>query len=266
MNSFYDIDFAQLYKQHLIACRYHDVTAEKWDKKAVKFAETFVEKENSYTRQFLDKMKIEPTDSVLDIGSGPGTLAIPLARLCKQVYALDFSEGMLQLLARYQQQLGLSNIIPIHKSWNDPWDDVPQADIVIASRSTLVADLDEMIDKLSAKAKKRVYLTAITQPHFLDSGIFDAIERDALGFPTYIYLLNRLYQRGIQAELSFLQGAEGEFQGETYQDLQNAVEFSLGALTELERQKLQAFYQQKQQSRQKISHGQARWAFISWQV
>lgn len=87
MNSFYDIDFAQLYKQHLIAYRYHDVTAEKWDKKAVRFAETFVEKENSYTRQFLDKMKIEPTDSVLDIGSGPETLAIPLARLCKQVYA-----------------------------------------------------------------------------------------------------------------------------------------------------------------------------------
>ncbi|MCT8742366.1 rRNA adenine N-6-methyltransferase family protein [Glaesserella parasuis] len=170
MNSFYDIDFAQLYKQHLIAYRYHDVTAEKWDKKAVRFAETFVEKENSYTRQFLDKMKIEPTDSVLDIGSGPGTLAILLARLCKQVYAF------------------------------------------------------------------------------------------------YIYLLNRLYQRGIQAELTFLQGETGGFQGETYQDLQNAVEFSLGTLTELERQKLQAFYQQKQQSQQKISHDQARWAFISWQV
>lgn len=94
-------------------------------------------------------MKIEPTDSVLDIGSGPETLAIPLARLCKQVYAF------------------------------------------------------------------------------------------------YIYLLNRLYQRGIQAELTFLQGKTGGFQGETYQDLQNAVEFSLGTLTELERQKLQAFYQQK---------------------
>lgn len=107
-------------------------------------------------------MKIEPTDSVLDIGSGPETLAIPLARLCKQVYAF------------------------------------------------------------------------------------------------YIYLLNRLYQRGIQAELTFLQGETGGLQGETYQDLQNAVEFSLGTLTELERQKLQAFYQQKQQSQQKISHDQAR--------
>ncbi|AGO16725.1 methyltransferase domain-containing protein [Glaesserella parasuis ZJ0906] len=44
MNSFYDIDFAQLYKQHLIAYRYHDVTAEKWDKKAVRFAETLLKK------------------------------------------------------------------------------------------------------------------------------------------------------------------------------------------------------------------------------
>ncbi|AUI65992.1 MULTISPECIES: class I SAM-dependent methyltransferase [Glaesserella] len=266
MNSFYEIDFATLYKKHLVACRYHDVSAEKWDKKAVAFGEKFVEKENSYTTQFIDKMRIDPTDSVLDIGSGPGTLAIPLAKRCQQVYALDFSAGMLQLLSHYQQQLGLNNIVPLHKSWNDDWADVPQADIVIASRSTLVADLDDMIDKLTAKAKKRVYLTAITQPHFLDSGVFQAIGRDAIGFPTYIYLLNRLYQRGIQAELHFLQGASGEFQGENYQDLQNAVEFSLGTLTEQERTKLQQFYQQREQSQQKITHGQAQWAFIEWEV
>lgn len=264
MNSIYDINFAELYQQHLRTCRYHDVSAAKWDKKAVKFAETFVEKENPYTTHFLQRIQLNSNETVLDIGCGPGTLAIPLARRCQQVYALDFSQGMLSLLRQYQQQLGLYNILSIQRAWQDDWSDVPQADVVIASRATLVSDLDEAIDKLTAKAKKRVYLTAITRPHFLDREIFHAIERDDLGFPTYIYLLNRLYQRGIEAELYFLPSPTSAFQGE-YQDFENAVEFSLGKLNNAEKTKLFGFYQRKQQQNQPIQQGQDKWALISWQ-
>ncbi|QIM62826.1 hypothetical protein A1D29_05720 [Pasteurellaceae bacterium Orientalotternb1] len=266
MNTFYDINFAKLYQQHLALCHYHDVSAQKWDKKADKFAETFVEKENSYTTQFLNKLSIKPTDSVLDIGCGPGTLALPLACQCQQVYALDFSQGMLALLQKYQKQLNRPNIQTLHKSWNDNWDDVPQADIVIASRATLVGDLDDAVNKLISKAKKRVYLTAITDRHFLDDGIFTAIEREAIGFPTYIYLLNHLYQKGIQADLQFIEGCAGQFQGKSYQDLENAIEFSLGELSDTEKQKLMHFYQTRQKNNLPIKHGQRRWAMISWQV
>ena len=30
----------------------------------------------------------------------------------------------------------------------------------------------------------------MTQRHFLDEGVFEAIGRDDVGFPTYIYLVN----------------------------------------------------------------------------
>ena len=44
----------------------------------------------------------------------------------------------------------------------------------------------------------------MTQRHFLDEGVFEAIGRDDVGFPTYIYLVNRLYQKGIHANMSLL--------------------------------------------------------------
>ena len=50
--------------------------------------------------------------------------------------------------------------------------------------------------------------------------------------PTYIYLLNRLYQKGIQANLNFIETESGCFQGESYEDLLASVEFSLGELSE----------------------------------
>lgn len=266
MKTYYDIDFAQLYQQHLTLCDYHDVSRQKWDKKASKFAETFVEKPNDYSAQFLAKMQFEADDSILDIGCGPGTLALPLAKQCRQVYALDFSQGMLDLLVKYQQQLRLNNIQPLNLSWQDDWQKVPQADIVIASRATLVGDLDDVVNKLIAKARKRVYLTAITERHFLDDDIFSAIGRSPLGFPTYIYLFNHLYQKGIQAELQFIEGCAGEFQGESYQDLENAVEFSLGTLTAEEKQKLHQFYGDRVENHRPIKHGQRRWAMMSWEV
>ena len=53
----------------------------------------------------------------------------------------------------------------------------------------------------------------------------------------YIYLVNRLYQKGIHANVSFIETESGHFQGETFEDLLNSVEFSLGNLTEKEKTK-----------------------------
>ena len=80
--TFYDIDFNALYKQHLIACNHYNLPPEKWDKKAVKMAENLVGKVSRYNQQLLETMQVQPDESVLDIGCGPGTFAIPLAQQC----------------------------------------------------------------------------------------------------------------------------------------------------------------------------------------
>lgn len=261
-----EIDFNALYLNHLKACKHYALPPDKWDKKARNMAEKMVGRASIYNEAMLKAINLQPDETCLDIGCGPGTLALPLAQMGKAVYALDYSQGMLEVLSEFKAEQGLTNLHLLHKSWNDDWADVPQADVVLASRSTLVDNLDEMIDKLCAKAKKRVYLTSVTQRHFLDDGIFEAIGRHDVGFPTYIYLLNRLYQKGIQANVNFIETESGRFQGETFEDLLAAVEFSLGELTQQERHALADFYQQKQQRQEAISHGQRKWALIWWQL
>ncbi len=83
-------------------------------------------------------MNVQTDETVLDIGCGPGTFAVPLAQQGSTVYALDYSNGMLDCLAQFKQKFGLHHLTTFHKSWADNWDDVPQADVVLASRSTLV--------------------------------------------------------------------------------------------------------------------------------
>lgn len=260
------IDFNELYQAHLRACNHFNLPATKWDKKAAKMAENLVGKPSRYNQTLLEKIAIGKDETVLDIGCGPGTFALPLAQQCLAVYALDYSEGMLAQLSKFQQQLNLSNITPLHYSWSDDWTEVPAVDVVLASRSTLVDDLDDMIEKLCVKAKKRVYLTSVTQPHFLDEAIFKAIGRDDCGFPTYIYLVNRLYQKGILANVNFIESDSGRFLGESFEDLLASVEFSLGPLTEEEKEKLASFYQAKMEKGEPIKHGQTKWALIWWEV
>jgi len=56
---------------------------------------------------------------VLDIGCGPGTLALPLARLGARVTAIDISEQMLKLLEKNAAEEGLNIEKTILSGWSD---------------------------------------------------------------------------------------------------------------------------------------------------
>lgn len=62
---------------------------------------------------FLD---VSEKDVILDIGCGPGSLTIPLAKICKEVYALDATLPRLRFLDIRRRNEGLDNIIPMHAS------------------------------------------------------------------------------------------------------------------------------------------------------
>jgi SAM-dependent methyltransferase len=62
---------------------------------------------------FLD---VTGNDVILDIGCGPGSLTIPLAKTCKKVYALDATLPRLRFLNIRLRNEGLNNVIPIHAS------------------------------------------------------------------------------------------------------------------------------------------------------
>ena len=66
----YDINFAELYQQHLIACNHYNLPPTKWDKKAVKMAENLVGKPSAYNQQLLQAINVQADETVLDIGVG----------------------------------------------------------------------------------------------------------------------------------------------------------------------------------------------------
>ena len=60
--------------------------------------------------ELVDILELDATKSVLDIGTATGSLALELAKLCKQVYAIDISEPMLVCARKKAERFGLDNI------------------------------------------------------------------------------------------------------------------------------------------------------------
>lgn len=90
--------------------------------------------------------------SILDIGAGTGTIAIPLAQKGANVTAMDISESMLAALNEDAKEQGVSEKVHTHQS---DWDSFPlqkKYDIVIASMTPAISD-EQKIDKMLSATK-----------------------------------------------------------------------------------------------------------------
>jgi ubiquinone/menaquinone biosynthesis C-methylase UbiE len=58
----------------------------------------------------IDAIGIKSMDSVLEIGTGPGRLAIDLSFICQNVYAIDISEPMLEYAREEAKKQGRNNV------------------------------------------------------------------------------------------------------------------------------------------------------------
>ena len=96
--------------------------------------------------------------SILDIGSGTGTIAIPLAQKGAHVTAMDISESMLAALNEDAKEQGLSAKVSTHQS---DWDAFPlnqKYDIVIASMTPAISDLQKIEKMLGATTGLGIYV------------------------------------------------------------------------------------------------------------
>ena len=85
-----------------------------WDERAEVFDRDM--KNNEYIDRVLEKVNITPNSTILDVGCGPGTLAIPLAKRAKAVTALDLSKKMLQCVTKNAKLESLNNITCLQKT------------------------------------------------------------------------------------------------------------------------------------------------------
>lgn len=200
-----DIDWDLLWKNARERKSWTGKTAKDWDKKAPSFAKR--NNDSPYSTLFISRLPLSPSLSVLDFGSGPGTLALPLSSRVNSITAVDYSKTMLDILDDSCQKHNISNITTVHGAWEDNWDHLGLGtyDITIASRSMGVEDLRMAITKLNNHSHGHIVVTDRIAPSPFDPEAFKAIGRDFESGPDYIYTLNTLYNLGIHASVDILQ-------------------------------------------------------------
>lgn len=178
---------------------------EDWDRNAKSFAER--NEDSPYAALFLTRLPLDTSMTVLDIGAGPGTLALPLAERVASVTAIDYSQQMLDLLRQRAEDKKLTNIHTINCAWEDDWKTLHVGihDLAIASRSLGGENLRGALQKLDDHAGKYVFITDRIAPTPFDPAAFKAIGRPFDSGPDYIYTLNILYTMGIHPNVQILE-------------------------------------------------------------
>lgn len=255
------IDFGRLYRDHLALSGRSHKSAAAWDARAAGMAAKALD--SGYASAFVARMNLHGAQSLLDVGCGPGTIALAVASRLQRVVGLDYSRAMLDAMQAQAAARGLQGVEALHRAWEDDWSDVPVCDIAVASRSTTVQDMAAALEQLRAKARLRVYLTHLVGGHFTDPLIQQVIGRALPTVPDYIYVLNILHRMGLHPELSYLTQENRLAGAPDWDEFARRVAWSMGSLDEAETARLRAWYERA--TPQQRAGAPMRWAFISWE-
>jgi FkbM family methyltransferase len=221
------IDWNELWKLTMMSSSLktrHGETSNHSDKFAKQCNQYIMQsKGKERTEMEISKMILNQEYSVLDIGAGQGRLGIPIAKHVKKVTAIDPSSAMMEYLKENIAREGVKNIECINKRWEDvrPGIDIEPHDVVIASHSLGMFDMQEALKKIDAAAKRCVYLFANVGGR-RDEVLWNAIygEKQPTQQLDYIHLCNILHDLDIYANVEILD-SELELQFDNLDDAVN---------------------------------------------
>lgn len=257
------INFSAMYREHKATTDFKGKTSSDWDEKSADMAASVIN--SPYVNDFISRMNITGDEVVLDIGCGPGTLAIPLAKRVKEVIAVDFSEGMLEELKAYAAREGVTNIQTYHIGWEDNWSALEQADIVVASRSMEVPDIKASLSKMSAHALRACYLTYKVGGSFVDMNILDYIGKKVKTKPDYWYIPIILYAHGHLPRVDYIETGRGSVRSNTEDEFVESLIWSVHTLDEEQQHKARQYYREIVVAQNRPPRA-VNWAFIGWET
>ena len=172
----------------------------------------------------LAAMQIPAGSTVLDIGAGPGTLAVPLALAGCDVTVVEPSAGMRAAMQKYREVSGAPEIRAIPCRWEDADPvEVGTHDVVVASFSLALDDIGPSLLKIDSAAKRSVHLFWFLTPPTWTRANFSLWPRlhgsEFAAEPTADLLWNCLCQLGIYPDLT----VEDVEKGQRYPTEEEAV-------------------------------------------
>lgn len=196
-----------------VSTRHLEDTSHNWNdpKNAKRYAKNAESQYDDRVRKTIAGLDLSKNMRVLDIGAGPGTLAIPLAPLVQDVTAVEPGAGMVEVLQQMCREKGISNISCVQKRWEDidPARDLdPPYDLVIASLSLTMEDIRAALKKMDAVSRQYVCLYWFVDMPFWERMYFDLWK--PLHGETYYpgpkadCVFEVLYQMGIYANVEMM--------------------------------------------------------------
>ncbi len=256
-----NIDFNELYMKQKQQSTFKPKSSQDWDKKAVNISKRIYN--SIYNDALFEKINFKDCKTLLDIGCGVGNISLLASSKLQKIYSLDFSPVMLEYLNLEAEKRKIKNIKTFNLSWEDSWKNVPNSDIVIASRSMEVENMKKTLQKINSKANKRVYLTYKVGGSFLNDDILKYIGKKINKKPDYIYTVNILYQMGINASVDFIKSEGRNIQYTDKKHFIKSIVWSIGNLTKEEERLLKEYYEiHIKNSKQQNDY--VCWALIHW--
>jgi precorrin-6B methylase 2 len=200
------IDWNSIWREGVIFFIGRADKAVLWDRNASRW--NLTQTQDDYGEKVIERLKLRSDWTILDVGCGAGILAIPLAKMCKHVTALDASSEMLRHLEHNAAQQGVSNITCMHKLIENTiiGKDIDKHDVVIASRSMgLEHDLRSFLMAMDNATKRYAYVVWGADERTFDLGMWRAIGRPYGETRTYVVLYNLLHQMGIRANIELFE-------------------------------------------------------------
>jgi len=180
---------------------------QKWSNRAPHYGAKTTK--NDYSLRFIDRLALEPGDSVMDMGCGNGLIALPLAAAGHPVLACDFSQGMLDSLREGIGATGVTGVETKLMSWEDDWEAfgvLPNSvDVAFASRSLITKDMRTSLLKLTTVARKRCCATLGTgYAPKVSAGIMAELGAETAPVRDYQYAFNILIEEGFFPRVSYI--------------------------------------------------------------
>jgi SAM-dependent methyltransferase len=162
--------------------------------------------------QDIEGLPLKAVSKVLDIGAGPGTLAVPLAERVAHVTAVEPAAGMVEVMSEHALENGVKNLSIVCKRWEDvdgKKDLQGPYDIVIARHSLGMPNIREAIKAMCEASSQWVYLFWFAGSTGWEKAMIDLWPklhgREYQPGPKADILYNVLYSMGIYPNMETVQ-------------------------------------------------------------